>query len=807
MGIVRDVRYGIRALRKTPAFAFGAVATIALTVGATTAIFSVVFAVLLRQLPYHDVDRAFWMWSDQPGRDRTPFNVPDFIDYRNSARTLAGLAGFFSYGASLTDDTAGERVQGLRATSNFFDVLAAHAQVGRLFQSGDERPGVDHVVVLTDRLWARQFGGETGVIGRSIRMNGESYTVIGVLAPGFVTPVGDAEFVIPFSPDHDSRRGARNSFNFIIGLARLGEGRSMREAETELGSIARRLQQQFPVENARKRGVQTMALMDGISGAFRTALLTIFAAVGAVLLIACANLANLMLTRAVGRRREIAVQLALGASRIQIAKHCLVEALLVGMGGGVVGVIVAPWGVNGLLRIAPAALPRIADVRVDVFVLVFSMLVTILTSVLFGAGPALVAARANFRDALQANSRGTTGGGSRLRGAMVSAEVALAVVLLVVVALLAKSFNNVQAVTPGFDPAGVLSARISLPPQRFTSREAIVRFQRALSEQVAALPGVTHTAGITLPPLAGSLARVPFIVDGRPIERERVPLAQFRTVSPGYFETLRIPLERGRTFTDRDTGDTTPVAVVNEALAAQWLDGLDPIGSRLLVDDNDGLPRPVEIVGVVGNVQQIALDGRAPTSDLYVTYAQIHADTLESAVGNMFWLMQTSGDPMALATAFVQELRRVDPDVVASPIRPLERNLADSLAARRFSVSLMAAFGLAALLLAVTGIYAVVSYSVSQRAREIGIRVALGARRVHVMKLVMGAGAGFVAIGLIVGLVAALGGVRLIATLLFGLEASDPATFAQVLLAVAGSAAVACAVPTVRAWRARVGES
>src|SRR5262245_26163371 len=401
MGISRAISYGVRALRKPPPFALGAIAPTALAVGATTAIFSVVFAVLLRQLPYRDVDRAFWMWSDQAGRDRTPFNVPDFIDYREGARTLAGLAGFFSYGASLADDAAGERVQGLRATANFFGVLGARAAAGRLFQPGDEAPGGDHVVVLTERLWARRFGGDASIVGRAIRLNGEPYVVIGVLAPGFVTPVGDVEFVIPFSPDHDQRRGARNSFNFIIGLGRLGERGSMREAEAELLSIAHRLQQQFPVENARKRGVQMVTLIDGVAGPFRTALLTIFAAVSAVLLMACANLANLMLTRAAGRRKETAVQLALGASRADVAKQCLVEALLIGAAGGVIGVLVAPWGVNGLLRLAPAALPRLGDVRVDIPVLVFSCFATLLTAILFGAGPALVAAHVNVRGALQ----------------------------------------------------------------------------------------------------------------------------------------------------------------------------------------------------------------------------------------------------------------------------------------------------------------------------------------------------------------------------------------------------------------------
>ena len=799
--LVRDLRIAVRTLRRTPAFTAGAIATIALTVGTATAIFSVVYAVLLRQLPYRDVDRVFWIWSDQPGRDRTPFNVPDFIDYRDGARTLDGLAGLFGYGASLSDEAAGERVQGLRATGNVFEVLGARPLLGRLLQPADEQPGADHVVVLTDRFWSRRFGGDAGIVGRPVRLNGDPYTVIGVLAAGFATPIRDVEFVVPFSPDHDPRRGARNSLNFIIGVGRLGPGASAARAAEDLSAIARRLQAQFPVENARKRGVQMITVIDGIAGQFRTALLTIFAAVGAVLLIACANLANLMLTRASARRKEIAVQLALGASRSAVAWHGLLEALLIGAAGGALGVLVARSGVPALLALAPTELPRAGEVRIDVAVLVFSLLVSMLTGVLFGVIPALASTRVDVRDALHASSRGATAGGRRLRGALVSCEVALAVVLLIAMAMLGKSFANVQAVAPGFDPARVLSVRLTLPPKRFTSRETIVTFQRALRDRVAALPAVSQAGAITLPPLVGALSRVPFTVEGRVIERERVPLAQFRTVSTGYFETMRIPLRRGRTFSERDTGTTPAVAVVNEALADRWLNGLDPIGARLLVDDSDGPPRPVEIVGVVGNVQQIALDASDPTWDLYLTYPQIHADTLGGAVGNMFFLLRTTGDPMALAAPLVRELRRVDPDVVASQIRPLEQNLSDAVAPRRFSVSLMTAFGLAALVLALTGIYAVVTYSVSQRSREIAIRIALGARGSSIMRLVLGEGARFIAAGLVAGVAAAAGAMRLVSTLLFGVTAGDVATFGEVAAAIAIVSLLACAVPTMRAVR------
>ena len=813
--LARDVRYSLRALRKTPAFSLGAIVTVALTVSSTTAIFSVVYGVLLRQLPYRNVERVFWIWSDQPGRDRTPFNVPHFIDYRDSTRTLSGFAGFFAHSANLSDEAAAERVQGLQATGNLFEVMGVQARIGRLLQPGDERAGAEHVVVLAEPFWVRRFGGDRSIVGRAIRLNGETYTVVGVLAAGFVVPVLGVEYVIPFAPDQDPRRGARNSLNFVIGVGRLGDDVSQSQAASELTATARRLQEQFPVENARKRGVRMVAVIDGIVGPFRTALFALFAAVGAVLLIACANLANLMLTRATSRQKDLAVQIALGSSRVNVVRQVLVEALLVAFGGGMLGVLIAQWGVVALVRLAPTALPRAGEIRVDVTVLLFSLAVSSLTGVLFGVIPAFTSANVDVRSALQGSNRGVTGQG-RLRfgsggrasagrgldihGVLVSSEVALAVVLLVAMTMLGKSFANVQAVAPGFDSAGVLSARLTLPAKRFNNRAAIVTFQRALAQQLSALPTVTHTGAITLLPLSGLLSRVPFTVEGRAIERERVPLAQFRTVTAGYFETARIPLRRGRTFSESDTERTRAVAVVNEELASRWLDGLEPIGARLLVDDNDGPPRPIEIIGVVGNVQQVALDG-GPTWDLYLTYPQIHADNVGAAAGNMFWIVRTTSDPMNLSASLSKEVRRIDPEVVASQVRPMDHYLSDAVASRRFSLSLMAAFAVAALALALTGIYAVVTYSVSQRAREIGIRLALGASRSNIVSIVMGHGVRFILVGLMAGIVMAVGATRLLSTMLFGVAATDAATFIQVALVVAAVSLLACAVPTARVGR------
>jgi putative ABC transport system permease protein len=584
---------------------------------------------------------------------------------------------------------------------------------------------------------------------------------------------------------------------------RLGAG--VARADAELDAVARALQERFPVENARKRGINLIAAIDGVAGSFRTALATIFAAVGAVWLAACANLGNLMLTRANGRRKEIAVRLALGSSRWAVARHGLIEALAIGMAGGGLGVLVAWWTMPLLVSLAPGQLPRANAIGLSPTVLAFSIAISVLTAALFGAGPAVATARADVRNALLASSRGATAGARAVRGALVACEVAVAVALLVTVTLLAKSFTNVQAIEPGFDPYQVLSARITLPPQRFTSADAVVTFQRALRDRMAALPGVTAQGAITLPPLIGSLARIPFTVEGQAIARKDVPMAQFRFVSAGYFEALRIPVTRGRTFSDRDTAQTSPVAVVNEALADRWLDGRDDaIGARLLVDDGDSSPpRPVEVVGVVGNVQQITLDAAEPTWDIYLVYPQIHPDTIGLATGNMFWFVRSGGDPSLLASAFAQEVRRVNGDVVASHIKPMRQHLDEAVGPRRFSVTLMTAFAMAALLLAATGIYAVMACSVSQRTREFGIREALGATSSTLVRLVMTEGARYIGAGLVAGLVLAFAVSRTLEALLFGLSPGDPVTFLQAAAIVAVAALVAAGIPGLRAVRAR----
>lgn len=797
-----DVRHGLRALARTPTFTLGAIATLALAIGANSAIFSVVRGVLLRQLPFRDAERVFWIWSDQPGRDRSPFNVPDFADYRDQNRSLQGLGGYFGTSVNLSDSDSTERLQGIRATGNAFEVLGLQAHLGRLLRPDDDRPGQERVVVLGRALWESRFGADAGVVGRSIRLDGESYTIVGVLPSGLALPIREVDFAIPFVVDADPRRHGRNSVNFVLGVGRLRDGVSMAQAEAELTSIAGRLQQLFPVENARKRGVRLVPSLDGVVGSFRTALVALLGGVLSVLLIACANLANLVLSRANARRRETAVRLALGSSRRRVVRQVLIETTLLSGAGGALGLVLAYGGMAGLLRLAPTDLPRIDGIRLDFPVVAYTMAVSVFAGVAFGVLPALGAARLDANDALRAGGRGATGGAGGVRDALVSCEIGLAFVLLIVASLFGKSFARVQDVKPGFDAAHVLSARLALPAGRYGDREAIVRFQEALQQRLASLPAVSHVGTVSLLPLCGLSVRIPFSVEGHPVDRQQVPVAQYRFVSTGYFEAMRIPVLRGRNFSEHDTGETEPVAVVSESLAARWLSAADPVGARLLLDDNDGDSRPVQVVGVVGNVRQMTLDGDA-TLDIYLPYPQIHADTVGLAAGNMFLVMRTSGEPMALAKPLAAELRRVDADVAAAGVRPLARYLAGSLAPRRFSLVLLSVFGGAALVLALAGLYAVISYSLSQRAREIAIRMALGATPRDIQLLVLGQGMWSAALGVLLAVPVALGATWTLGTMLFGVAATDVGTYLEVALVLLGVAALASAVPATRAGRSR----
>ena len=797
--------HALRVIRKAPGFSAGVIATVMLAIGANAAIFSVAHAVLLRQLPFRDPERLIWIWSRQPFRDKAPFNVPDFIDYRDGNDVLEHFSGMAIWNASLTGSRDPERVQGLRVSGDLFDTLGVDATIGRTLRPADDRPAAPRVAVLAYGMWERRFGGQPGLIGAKLVLDGDVYTVVGVLPPSFFFPVRDCEFAVPLLADSDRRRGIRNSEAFLRAVGRLRPGVSREHARDSLTAVAARLQREHPDSNARKIAVTVVPIAEEIVGGFRSALLALMAAVGGVLVIACANLANLTLARGSTRAAEVATRLALGGTRGRIARELLAESMVLAAIGGFLGAIAAAAGISALLALAPPELPRIREIGVDSNVLLFTLAATVLAGVSFGLIPAFIVSKADLTQPLRDAARGSSEGvqGRRVRQTLVATEIGLAVVLTIVFGLFARSFANLQAVKTGFQTADVISAKIALPLPRYPNPQSVAAYQRRMLETLQSLPFVDSAGAVSLLPLSGLDARIDFTVEGRATERDRVPTARYRLVTPAYMRTMGIPVLRGRGFTGQDTAMTRRVVLVNQELTRRFFPGLDPIGAHLLINDNNTGPRPVEIAGVVGDVRQLTLDGD-PTLDIYLPYEQVHPDSMLFATSNMFWVVRGRGAP-------AQEVRRAmriaDPAIPISDLRPLEQSISGAVAPRRFNLLVLAVFAAAALLLSTTGIYATLSYAVSRRTREFAIRSALGAQRRDLMLLIVRQGVAPALAGIALGLSAAFAIARSISSMLFGLSSADPTTFIAVPLLLLAVAVAACVLPGLRASRAAVNGS
>jgi predicted permease len=802
--LVQDVRHGLRLMVKAPAFSAGVIVTTTLAIGANAAIFSVAHAVLLRQLPFRDPERLVWMWSRQTAREKAPFNVPDFMDHRDGNDVLEGLSAMAPWSATLSSAGDPERVQGLRVSADLFATLAVDAAIGRTLQPDDDRPGAPRVVVLTHGSWRRRFGGDPAVVGATLVLDEEPHTVVGVLRPSFFFPVRDAEFATPLSLDADPRRGIRGSVAFLRVIGRLKPGISRARAGEALSAVSARLQREYPDTNARKIGVTLGPIEDEIVGGYRAALLALMAAVAGVLVVACANLANLTLARGAARAVEIATRMALGATRGQLARQLLTESMVLAVIGGISGAAAAFVGVRMLVSVAPPDLPRLHEIGVDGSVLLFTLATTIAAGVTFGLIPALAGSRADLNQTLKESARGGSEGprGGRLRRGLVATELAIAVVLSIVVSLLARSFANLQAVRTGFDPRGAMSARIVLPPARYTTPAAIAAYQRRVLTSILSLASVESAGAVSILPLSGQMVRVDFTVEGQVTARERVPTAQYRIITPGYLRAMAIPLIRGRGFSELDAEGSRPVALVNQTLARQFLADRDPVGAHLLVDDNNARPRRLEVVGVAGDVRQVSLDGD-PTMDIYVPYDQLHADVLPLATG-MYWVFRGRTDTGVGTEEIRQTLHSADPPVPISDLRSIQRSVAAAVAPRRFNLVVLSVFAVAALALSATGVYAMLSYSATRRARELAIRSALGARSTDLLLLVMREGLSPALLGIGLGLGAAFAVGRTISSLLFGLSPADPTIFAAVPLALLLVALAACLAPSLRASRGAI---
>ena len=792
--MLSDLRYALRGLRRAPGFAAAAVLTLALGIGANAAIFSVVNGVLLRPLPYADPGQLVMLYGRYPEFGRTGTSLPDFRDWRDqTGRSFAQLAARHGTAMILTGRGEAERVAADRVTANFFTTLGVRPLLGRAFLPEEERAGGDDdVVVLSHGYWQRRFGGDAGIVGQQIQLSGRPYTVVGVAPPSFGFR-GAADLWAPARTD--TTRGRRAEYLDVVG--RLRPGVTVAQAGADVAAVVRRLAEQYPETNGNITS-EVIGLRDDLVGGVRPALLAFMGAVGLVLLIACANVANLLLARAASRDREVAVRVALGAGRGRLVRQLLTESVVLAVSGGLLGLGIATWGVAAVRTAGVQFLPRQTEVTVDGAVVLFSLALAVGTGLLFGLAPAVRLSRGTLHATLRDGARGSTGGALvRLRSALVLGEVALALVLLVGAGLLLRSFAKLTGVDLGFEPRGALTADVTFPAAKYRERESLPPYYAALLERLRAVPGVQAAALSATLPMGGS-SYITFAVEGRPA-RESRPGAppedvQPFVVSPDYFTALRIPLRRGRAFAPADGPGAPNVAVVNEEMVRRFFDGRDPIGRRVTFDDAaDTAAVWSTVVGVVGDVAQEGVTAKP--------YAQLYRPIAQEPTRGLFVTLRTARDPVALAAATRQAVRAVDRDLVVNRIEPLEARVAQNIARPRVGVLLLGGFSALALALAAIGIYGVMAYTVAQRTREIGVRMALGASSGDVKRLVVHQGMRPALVGVAVGLVVALGASRLIASMLYGVSALDPVTFVAVPLFLAGVALLATYVPARRATR------
>jgi putative ABC transport system permease protein len=797
--LMQDLRYGVRMLAKKPGFTLIAVLALALGVGANTAIFSVVNAVLLRPLPFDKPEQLVQVWATNAkrGQRSAPTSYLNFADWRDQNRVFDHMAAYTDASAAFTYGDTPEQIEGAGVTADLFKVLGTEPLMGRALASEDERPNA-HVVVLGYNLWQRRFNADPKIVGQQIKFDGESTTVIGVMPKGFAFPFNaeSPEFWIPLDPqqDYNKERGA----NYLGVVGRLKPGVTLSEAQAEMETVAHRLEQEYPDKNTGK-SIRLVSLHEDLVGAVRPALLVLLAAVGFVLLIACVNVANLLLARASSRHKEVAIRTALGASRGRIIRQLLTESLILAFTGGALGLLLALWGVDVLGAAIPADIPRVKDVGLDASVLLFTLGVSFLTGLLFGLAPALQASKPDFNEALKEGGRGSTEGLSRnrVRSLLVVVEVALSLVLLIGAGLMIKSFYQLLNVNPGFEPDHVLTASFSLPPVKYPGAEQQAAFFQQLVERVRALPGVQSAAFVNPLPLSNNMIQNILTIEGRPPQApgERL-ITNTRIASADYIQTMGIPIKRGRAFNEHDGKDGPTVFLVNETFVQRYFPNEDPIGKRIKVSIRPSPDKPDangEIVGVVGDVKHQTLDKEAGPES-YVPAASF-------AESYMTLVARTSSDPAALTSALRGAVQEIDREQPVYEIQTMNQVLAHSVATRRFNMLLLGIFAAVALILAGVGIFGVMNYSVTQRTHEIGIRMALGAQHSDVLRMIVGQGMILTIIGVAVGLATAFMLTRVMVGLLYGVSATDPLTFAGVSVLLSAVALLACYIPARRATK------
>jgi putative ABC transport system permease protein len=802
MGTIwQDLRYGLRTLWKSPGFTYVAVLALALGIGANTAIFSVVNTVLLRPLPYKTPERLVWLWETSPQNDipKEVASYPNFNDWRQQNQNFEAVAGFSGTTASLTgNDGEPERLPGAAVLGEFFTVLGIEPALGRRFLPEENEEGKHRVVIFSHGLWQRRFGGDARIVGQQINLNNNQYTVVGVMPPDFQHPNPEArravEMWLPLPVSEGMRNGRRSDFLSVI--ARLKPTASVEQASAEMTTIAARLEQQYPDTNT-GWSVIVQPLHQRFTGDVRPALLMLLGAVGFLLLIACANVANLLLARSSTRLKEIAIRTALGAGRMRIVRQLLTESIVLSLLGGALGLLVAFWGIDALLALSPGNIPRLESVGIDRQVLLFTLGISLVTGIVFGLAPALTISNPNLNEMLKESGRSSTEGGRgrRLRDALAVAEIALSLVLLVGAGLLIKSFLRLQDVKPGFNPDNLLAVELVLPTAKYAENQQVVNFYDQLLQQLAGQPGVQGAATTSTLPLGGGGDVLAFSVEGRMrASTERVPDAEARTVSPDYFRTLQIPLRSGRLLDERDNEQAPRAAVVSESLARKYFPGEDPVGKRITFGDPQAPDVTwLNVVGVVGDVRQSGLDEEP--------YAQVYRSYKQSPRRALTVVVRTAGPPLNMLGVLQTQIRALDRQQPLYNARTVEQVLKQSIARPRFNMLLITILAAVAMILATVGIYGVISYMVTQRTHEIGIRMALGARPLDVFRMVLRQGLLIALLGVGTGLVAAFALTRLLASLLYDVRPTDALTFAAVSALLTAVVLLACYIPARRATR------
>jgi putative ABC transport system permease protein len=797
--LLQDLKYGVRMLAKSPGFTIIAVLTLALGIGANTAIFSVINATLLARLPYSQPDRIVMVWEHHPSRGFSHNSVSpgNFLHWQDANTVFEQMAAFVDIRADLTGTGEPEQIPGQVVTPNLFPLLGINARLGRTFVTEEGNPGNDGVVLLSHGLWQRRFGGTRDIVGKKIMLGGKSTVIVGVMPPGFQLLIHQgsfagehAQFWLPlaFKPEDRTPIG-----RYLKVVARLKEGVTFAQAESQMDSIAADLAKRFPAIDT-GWGIQLVGLRDQFFGSIRPALLVLLGAVGFVLLIACANVANLLLGRAARRRRELAIRFTMGASRGRIARQLFTETMILAAAGGSAGALFAFWGTDLLLALSPKGLIDAQALKVDFRVLAFLTALTIFTGLLFGLLPALLAARTSPGDPLKEGERsfGASVRGKRARNFFVIGEIGLALVLLTGSGLLVKSFLRLLNVGPGFDPHNLLTLKVDLPSTRYSKDPEVIAFFPDLLQRIKALPGVESASASSSLPFTGIGAGTSFTIEGRPASPGNELSTDVRVIEPDYFRTMRIPLQQGRLFTRQEDTRESHVVIVSEALVQEYFPNQNPLGKKITIDMKDQNV-PSEIVGVVGDVKHHGLDSTSlPT---------IYWPHPELVYNSMTLVVRSKADPMPLTSSIRAIVQSLDPDLPISDVRTMDQWMSDSVAQARFNTLLLGIFSAVALLLAVIGIYGVMSATIAERTHEIGIRMALGAMPRDIWRQTLIAGATITLIGLSTGFAASLMLTRLLTSLLFNVKPGDPATFALITLALAAVALLACYVPARRAMR------